>query len=592
MYSCMPILMMLNYHNKEVTEYNAPKTTTSHSNEHNWHSIDWQRANRVVKQLQARIVKAVKTGKWRQVRNLQRLLTRSTSAKVLAIRRVTENTGKRTVGIDGQKWDSAEKKYEAISILSNRGYKATAVRRIKIPKSNGKMRPLGIPTMKDRAMQALHLLGLDPISETLADPHSYGFRRGRSCADAISRLQRLLVRGYSPTWILECDIKGCFDHISHEWLMENIPMNKRILHQWLKSGYVKNRQLFNTKAGTPQGSVISPTLANMVLDGLETRIDKALNIKRTYRDGKYKNSNLIHLVRYADDFVVLGRTETVLKDQVQPVIEAFLKERGLELSKEKTKLTRIDDGFDFLGKNIRKFINNKDSEKLIIRPSKRNIRHFIQTIRKTIRENRSSKTYKLIYRLNSQIRGWAMYHRSDNAKKTFVQVDDIIWKMIWRWACRRHNNKSKRWIAKKYFTIHQGRSWILYDYDQNGKLVTLMKAAHIPIKYHTYIRADVNPYDPKDELYYERRYYQQTLDKLTNRKKLIRLYRRQKGKCLVCQCKITQRTGWDVHHLTPIHLGGKSKMNNLILLHPSCHQQVHSNDNSITSVDKIRNIAR
>lgn len=583
MQSCMPILMLSIHQTVNTIGHNALKTKRKLFT--SWHNIDWQTAHLIVKSLQARIVKAVKAGKWKRVRDLQRLIAHSTSAKVLAIRRVCENTGKRTVGIDGQKWDNAKKKYDAIEILTNKGYKAKAVRRIKIPKQNGKMRPLGIPTMKDRAMQALHLLGLDPVSETLADSTSYGFRRARSSADAISKLHKLLVRKFSPIWILEGDIKGCFDHISHDWLLQHIPMNKRILKQWLKSGYIENRQLFSTSTGTPQGSVISPTLANMVLDGLLMAIDEALNIKRIYRDGRNKNPHKIHFIRYADDFVVLAESKEILKEKVQPVIEQFLKERGLELSKEKTKLTRIDDGFDFLGKNIRKFNGLKG--KLIIQPSKKNIRHFIQKIQTTIHRNRTAKTYELIYLLNSQIRGWALYHRTDNAKQAFSYVDNIIWKMVWRWARRRHRNKSKKWITKKYYRTFQGRSWTLFDYDEKGKLVKLIYASKIPIKYHIHIRADVNPYDPADELYYERRYDRQMLDKLTTRKRLTLLYKKQKGKCLACQQKITKQTGWDTHHLTPKYLGGKSNLDNLVLLHPICHQQLHSKDNCIKNAELL-----
>lgn len=278
------------------------------------------------------------------------MLTHSISAKALAIRRVTENRGKRTAGIDGELWGTLETKAKAIHRLKNKGYKASPVRRIKIPKSNGKWRPLGIPTMIDRAMQALHLLSLDPISETLADRNSYGFRPYRSCADAIARCFQLLSRKISPIWILEADIKGCFDNISALWLIDNIPMEKRILNQWLKAGYFEKQQFYPSKNGTPQGSIISPTLANMVLDGMEDAIETALNIKHSSKHGRYLNPHKIHLVRYADDFIVTANDKDVLEQKVKPIIQSFLKERGLTLSMEKTHLTHIDEGFDFLGK--------------------------------------------------------------------------------------------------------------------------------------------------------------------------------------------------------------------------------------------------
>jgi len=249
MSSCMPII-------RTMTGRNASEAINRRSSMM-WQLIDWERATLIVKSLQARIVKAVQAHSWKNIRDLQRLLNHSTSAKVLAIRRVTENTGKRTAGVDGELWDSPKRKYDSIKGLKNQGYKASPVRRIKIPKSNGKMRPLGIPTMQDRAMQALHLLGLDPISETLGDKNSYGFRPYRSCADAITKCHKILSRRTSAVWILEGDIKGCFDNISHDWLLKNIPMNKGVLSQWLKSGYMEKGKFYDSESGTPQGSVIS-----------------------------------------------------------------------------------------------------------------------------------------------------------------------------------------------------------------------------------------------------------------------------------------------------------------------------------------------
>lgn len=312
-----PILLSFGGHNVSKA---TPKSK--------WHLIDWEHANSVVKKLQRRIVKAVKAKKWKKVRDLQRLLTKSFSAKVLAIRRVTENTGGKTCGIDRKLWNTPSDKYKAISQLTNRGYRANAVRRIKIPKSNGKWRPLGIPTIKDRAMQALYLLALDPISETLADYSSYGFRRYRSCADAISGCHLILSRRQSSRWILEGDIKGCFDHISHEWLLANIPIDKRILRQWLKAGHFENHQIYPSDEGTPQGSIISPTLANMVLDGMVKAIDEACDIQRHQRR---TNRFLIHLVRYADDFIVTSSDRTILENKIKPVIATFLKVKRLRI---------------------------------------------------------------------------------------------------------------------------------------------------------------------------------------------------------------------------------------------------------------------
>ncbi len=268
---------------------------TSH-NEVDWHAINWQKANQNVRRLQARIVKATQEGKWGKVKALQRLLTHSFSGKALAVRRVTENQGKHTPGVDKEIWDTPTKKATAICNLKQRGYKPLPLKRVYIPKSNGKKRPLGIPTMTDRAMEALYLLALEPIAETTADPNSYGFRPQRSTADAIEQCFKTLAGKHMAEWILEGDIKACFDRISHEWLLANIPTDKAILRKWLKAGFMEQGILHPTDEGTPQGGIISPALANMTLDRLEKRL---LTHFRLCQRVRYLNK--VHFVRYADD---------------------------------------------------------------------------------------------------------------------------------------------------------------------------------------------------------------------------------------------------------------------------------------------------
>ena len=410
-----------------------------------WYALDWQAINRNVRRLQVRIVQATKASRWGKVRALQRLLTHSYSGKVLAVRRVTENNGKKTPGVDKEIWDTPEQKTQAVHALKQRGYQPQPLRRVNIPKSDGKtMRPLGIPTMKDRAQQALHLLALDPVVETAADHNSYGFRQQRSCADAIEQCFKTLCKP-NPQWILEGDIKSCFDRISHDWLLAHVPMDRAILQKWLKSGYMEKHVLHETTDGTPQGGIISPALSNCALDGLERLLKEKFPTNKPLSSlgGKLP---CVNLIRYADDFIITGRTKELLEGEIKPLVEQFLQERGLELSPAKTVITHVEKGFDFLGQNVRKYPNGK----LLIKPSKKNVKIFLGGIRKTIKAALGMSAADLIHNLNPKIRGWANYHRHVVSTRTFACVDHHIFSSLWRWARRRHPNKNIRWCKQKW----------------------------------------------------------------------------------------------------------------------------------------------
>lgn len=529
-----------------------------------WNSIDWRTVNRNVRRLQARIVKAVEAGRWGKVKALQRLLTRSFSGKAVAVRRVTENRGKRTPGVDGVLWNTPTKKARAIQSLRQRGYRAQPLRRVYLRKRNGKKRPLGIPTMHDRAMQALYKLALDPIAETTGDPNSYGFRWERSPADAIAQCFLCLRQKTSATAIYEADIKGCFDNISHAWLEAHIPIEGRILKQWLKAGYIETGTYHQTEDGTPQGGVISPGLANMALDGLEAAITNQPH-RGTKRQAK------LHLIRFADDFIITGSSKELLKEDIEPGVISFLAERGLQLSAEKTRLTDVNEGFDFLGHTVRKF-----NGKLIITPSKRSIKEVLAKVRAIITTNHHLSAGQLIVRLNPIIRGWANYHRHVVSKKIFADIDHHIFQMLWRWARRRHRQKGGRWIRARYF----GTNWRFHGHicnrDDDWREVTLFKAATIPIIRHVKVRSAANPFDPAWESYFEKRMDAKMANDLRGKRKLLSLWRSQYGCCPLCFQKITKGTGWEQHHIVQRVHGGPDTMDNLVLLHPTCHRQVHS----------------
>lgn len=546
-----------------------------------WYAINWHACHQNVEKLQVRIVKAVKEGRWGKVKALQRLLTCSFSGRALAVKRVTENKGRRTAGIDQITWSRASSKYAAIRTLKRQGYKAQPLRRVYIPKANGKKRPLGIPTMKDRAMQALYMQALEPIAETLGDPHSYGFRRERSTMDAIDQSQRSLVKKQGPPWILEADIEGCFDNISHEWLLKNIPMDKIILGKWLKAGYMDKGSFYDTATGTPQGGIISPLLANMALDGMENLLKETFP-RRPRVNGKQTRLS-IRLIRYADDFIVTGRTKELLEEKVKPLIEAFLAERGLRLSKVKTHITHIDEGFDFLGFNIRKY-----KEKLLIKPAKESQKALLRKIRTTCKKMETETQRAVIRTLNPILRGWGNYYKHVSFTKSFRRIGHEVWKTLWQWAKKRHPNKGLKWIKRKYFPSTKGRIWTFSCKSQQklrkdpSKYLywKLLYLGEISFSFHNVIKAGTNIYDPAHKSYLKRRRELKILASQNLRVEEKRLWEAQDGLCPVCQHPIEEERNWDTHHIVEKSKGGGDNLDNLQLLHPNCHRHMHFKSSS------------
>lgn len=481
-----------------------PKCASTAEGKQTWGGIDFSKCERKVKKLQNRIAKAQREGKYNKVRALQHLLVTSFEAKALAVKRVTSNKGKHTAGVDGVIWDTNAKKCEAISSLKRRGYKTKPLKRVYIPKKNGKKRPLGIPTMRDRAMQALYLMALLPITETTADRNSYGFRPYRSTADAMDAIHRQLSKEYSPEWVLEGDIKGCFDHISHEWLLHNVQVDRAILDKWLKSGVVFNKLLTPTTEGTPQGGIISPTLANATLDGMERLVKSKYPTQRPKGWKGEWHSPKVMLVRYADDFIVTAASKEILED-IKGMLIDFLAERGLTLSEEKTLITHVNDGFDFLGFNVRKFPNGK----LIIRASDNAQKRFTEKLHEAIfKKNKAVTQQKLIDTLNPILKGWGNYYCHVVSKKVFCKIDHILVNQLMRWGYRRHVNKSRRWTNHHYFINAEGRKWVFgFEYDLGGAKHTykLMKLADMPIVRYIKVKSEANPFDPVWDEYFKKR---------------------------------------------------------------------------------------
>lgn len=569
------------------TQPAAPVASASFDGMKSWHDLDWARVQQTVRKTQLKIAQATGEGNWRRVKRLQRLLTHSFYGRCLAVRRVTENRGRKTPGVDGETWGTPQAKLQAVGRLSKkRGYRPKPLRRVWIPKpGKPEKRPLGIPTMLDRAMQALYLQALEPVIESTSDPKSYGFRPDRSTADAMVELFHLLSPQTAPVWILEGDIKGFFDNINHEWLCRSVPMDRKVLRKWLKAGVIDRRQLMATEAGTPQGGIISPCLANATLNGLEAQLKCHL----VQQMGKTKAQQAkVYVVRYADDFVVTAASKELLEDEVKPWVEQFLSVRGVALSREKTQTVHIHQGFDFLGWNFRKYVPKSPyrKAKLLIKPSKKNVTAFYRKVGEIIKNSGALTQDALIGQLNPVLKGWAQYHSPVVAKQTFSKLDSLIFWRLWRWAKRRHSKKSADWIRKKYFRSIGGQNWVFaYPY-KNGKgekqYRRLYKLAETAIVRHKRLPGEYQPYDVAHELKWEVLRVQRMQHKLRYRGQILSIFRKQKGLCALCGHAISKETGWHDHHVIRRVDGGPDTLSNRVLLHPNCHALVHSQHGKVT----------
>lgn len=537
-----------------------------------WKSIPWQKLEKNIFKLQRRIYQASNRGDVKTVHRLQRLLMKSWSAKCLAVRRVSQdNQGKKTAGIDGVKSLTPDQRLTLVSNLElNHEVKPT--RRVRIPKpGTTETRPLGIPTMNDRALQALAKLALEPEWEAKFEENSYGFRPGRPCHDAVAAIFNSI--RFVPKYALDADISKCFDQINHEALLSKIgtfPRFRRVIKAWLKSGVIEKGTLFPTEEGTPQGGVISPLLANIALHGLETRIRenypefiKVNGIR--YTNGSWKPE----VIRYADDFLILHRDLSVIQE-CKRITEEWLKVMGLELKPSKTRIAHTLEkvegtvGFEFLGFNVRQHKAEKHNSaknprkqilgfKTIITPAKEKAKLHYKKLVEIIEAHIALPQSLLIQKLNPVIRGWCNYYSTVVSQETFNTIEHLLFKKLLVWASRRHPRKGKRWVVRKYWQTH----WNFKS--PNGW--ELANPSKTPIKRHTKVKGNSSPYDGNWVYWATRKgEHPETPTKVAN------LLKKQKGKCLHCGLFFKSEDLLEIDHITPKTIGGKDEYKNWQIL--------------------------
>ena len=553
-------------------------------NINSWNDIQWRDLEKTIFRLQLRIFKAAANNELEKMYKLQKLLISSKAAKYLSVRKVTQdNAGKRTPGVDKILIKTPSERFALANQLSLNG-KSSPIRRVYLQYPDGKRRPLGIPTIEDRAKQMLAYLALCPEWEARFELGSYGFRPGRSVLDAMEAV--FLGISKKPKWVLDADISKCFDQINHKYLIEKcntfLRMRKQI-RSWLKAGILDGEDFVFPEMGTPQGGIISPLLANIALHGLREELDKHINTLGGHRPN---NRQALTYARYADDFVLMYPDKDVL-EELKDVVQQFLKPIGLELHPSKTRMIHTlkveensNPGFTFLGFDVIqkqkrnrqrmvkafKNVETKQSFITLITPSKEGVKRHKTKIRETIRRYRGANQERLIQVLNPIIRGWANSKRSQASSKTFQSLDAYLWKHLWKWARKRHPKMSKIKLKDKYWHTVGKKNWV-FGVKKDDKVVTKLQLhSKIPIKRHAKVKGTASSFDG-NLIYWAKRTGKSIL--ITPYKS--RLIQEQLGRCGICGDSFLPDDIIERDHIIPKALGGKNIRSNVHAVHRYCH---------------------